>query len=124
MKRSSSVGPDRLLPLRPVVFHTLVALAARSRHGYAIAQEVEEQTRQAIRMGPGTLYGTLQRMSRDGLIEECTSDEPPSSHEQRRRYYGITDLGRQLLQAETRRLERALDLATDRLALSEAEGRH
>lgn len=96
------------LPLTPAAFHVLLALAPGDRHGYAIMQEVQETTGGRVAMGPGTLYGTLQRLLAAGLIEE--SDERPdlSIDDRRRRYYRLTDLGRRVAAAEAARLEAAV----------------
>jgi DNA-binding PadR family transcriptional regulator len=86
------------------VLHILVALADGDRHGYAIMQEVAARTDGAVRLGPGTLYGSIKRMLHDGLIEEL--DERPDSDEDdvRRRYYRITPRGRTLAREEIGRL--------------------
>lgn len=114
---------QKLLPLTPPVYHCLLALAEGSRHGYAIAQEVEGQTEGRIRMGPGTLYGTLQRMRRDGLIVESAPRKDDAPHGQRRRYYRMTPLGRRVLKAEAQRLLQAVGLAKARLVIEEPETR-
>lgn len=108
--------PSSLLPLTPAVFHISLALAEGERHGYAIMQEVAASTRGAIKMGPGTLYGTIKRMIDGGLIEE--SDERPDPHldDQRRRYYRLTHFGRRVAQAEAERLS-ALVVAARRKRL-------
>jgi DNA-binding PadR family transcriptional regulator len=105
-----------LLPLTPVVFHMLVALADGPSHGYGIAREVEEVTDGRVRLGPGTLYGSLQRMRDDGLIEEAQDPGEGGVHAERRRYYRLTGLGRAALRAEERRLSAALALARARLS--------
>jgi DNA-binding PadR family transcriptional regulator len=111
-----SSDPTRLLPLSPVVLHILLAVAAEARHGYAIAQEVERATAGAVKLGPGTLYGSLQRMVDAGLIEEAdVPDDAEGSHAERRRYYAITGLGRRALRADTERLAEAVRLARTRL---------
>ena len=101
---------DQVLPLTPVVFHILLALSREARHGYAVAQEVEEMTDGRVRMGPGTLYGSLQRMRDDGLIEEVEAPRGQDrAHAGRpRRYYALTELGRQALVEDSARLARAL----------------
>lgn len=108
--------PASLLPLTPVVLHILVAVADGERHGYAISRDVEEQTEGALRPGPGTLYGSLQRMMDAGLIREVA---PPAgaegAHAERRRYYAITALGRNALRADAERLATAVRLARARL---------
>jgi DNA-binding PadR family transcriptional regulator len=106
---------DELLPLSPVTFHVLVAMADGPRHGYAIAQEVEELTDGRIVMGPGTLYGSLQRMTAAGLIEEAENPGDAGLHASRRRYYRMTPTGSAALRAESERLLRAASLAQERL---------
>ncbi len=108
---------DALLPLTPTVFHILVALAGEARHGYAVAREVESVTEGSISMGPGTLYGSLQRMSEWGLIEEADNPGDDGLHAQRRRYYGMTALGRAALRAESERLLRAVHVAQERMGI-------
>ncbi len=111
-------SPDQLeavLPLTPTVFHVLVALASGPRHGYAMAQEVEELSDGRIVMGPGTLYGSLQRMQDLGLIEEAENPGEDGLHAQRRRYYSMTPLGSLALRTESERLLRAVNVAQARL---------
>jgi DNA-binding PadR family transcriptional regulator len=95
--------PESLLPLTPAVFHVLLALADGERHGYAIMQEVAASTDGQIKMGPGTLYGTVKRLLEAQLIEE--SDERPDPHldDERRRYYRLSGLGEEVVRAESRR---------------------
>ena len=107
--------PGPLLPLSPVVFHVLAALASEPRHGYAVAREVEELTAGRVVMGPGTLYGSLQRMTEAGLIEETGNPGEPGLHAERRRYYRLTPLGRAALRAESERLARTLAIVQERL---------
>lgn len=106
---------DDILPLTPVVFHTLLALANGASHGYAVAQEVERVTEGRVRMGPGTLYGSLQRMQSDGLIEEAENPGEGGAHAERRRYYRLTAFGREALRAEGERLGRAAKMVQSRL---------
>ena len=111
-------------PLRPNGFHILVALAAEDRHGLAIARDVLEQTAGVLRLWPATLYGTLEQLADDGLIEELRDPgERPEGESERRRYYRITRLGRAALVAELRRLEGLARLARGRLALDDAPAR-
>jgi DNA-binding PadR family transcriptional regulator len=98
-------------PLTPAVFHILLALADRERHGYGVMQEVAGQTRNKMIMGPGTLYGTLKRMLEAGLVEECGERQDPKLNEERRRYYRITRQGRRVASVETERLRALLQLA-------------
>ena len=106
---------DDLLPLSPTTFHVLVAMAGGPRHGYAIAQEVEELTGGRIVMGPGTLYGSLQRMATAGLIEEAANPGEDGLHARRRRYYRMTPLGSEALRVESTRLLHAANVARERL---------
>jgi DNA-binding PadR family transcriptional regulator len=96
---------ERFLPLTPVVFEMLLALAASDRHGYSIMQEVERRTDGRSVLHPGTLYRALGRLLDTGLIEEI--DEPharPDSDDERRRYYRLTPLGHRVARAEADRL--------------------
>jgi DNA-binding PadR family transcriptional regulator len=97
--------------LTPAVFHILLALADRDRHGYGIMLEVAERTNQQVRMGPGTLYGTLKRMLEGSLIEECDERVDPDLGEERRRYYRITRQGRRAAAAEAERLQALVRIA-------------
>jgi DNA-binding PadR family transcriptional regulator len=106
---------DRMLPLTPTVFHVLVALASGPRHGYAIAREVESLTEGRISMGPGTLYGSLQRMSDSGLITEAENPGDEGRHAERRRYYQITPMGKAALRDESERIMRAVAVAQERM---------
>ena len=96
--------PVTFVPLSPAVFNILLALADGDKHGYGIMLEVEANTGGQVNMGPGTLYGSIKRMLKAGFI--CESDERPDPDldDQRRRYYGLTELGRKVLQAESQRL--------------------
>src|SRR5215470_12661463 len=96
--------PQTLLPLPPVTFHILAALADGDRHGYAIIQEVAARTGGELRIQAGTLYRSIQRMLEQGLVVETGDDE-------RRRYYRLTPFGHKVAQAEARRLEQMVRLA-------------
>lgn len=91
------------LPLTPAQFHVLVALSNGPLHGYAIMQAVEEASDGLVQMGPATVYSTLQRLSDQGLAEECTGPPDPDD-DKRRRYYQLTGLGRAVCVAEADRL--------------------
>jgi len=103
--------PGELLPLTPAVLHILLALADEERHGYGIMKEVEARTGGEVRLGPGTLYGSIKRMLADGLIEESDERPDPGLDDQRRRYYRITDFGRRVAGAEAERLQGLIDAA-------------
>ena len=101
------------------MFNILLALADGEKHGYAIMLEVEANTQGTVKMGPGTLYGSIKRMLASGLIEECDERPDPALDDERRRYYSITPLGLRVAQAEVIRLRRLVRLAEDRLGLPE-----
>ena len=98
-------------PLTPAVFYILVALADGDRHGYAIMQAVSKGSGGTVRLGPGTLYGAISRLLRDGLIEESDERPDPEMDDSRRRYYRLTALGGQALAAEAKSLEDLARLA-------------
>jgi DNA-binding PadR family transcriptional regulator len=113
--------PEQLLPLTPVVLNILLALADEERHGYGIGVEVRERTGGKMRLGPGTLYGSLKRMVDGGLVEEVEESERPPEEEseeaprrydvEMRRYYRLTGFGERVLGAELARLERVVRTA-------------
>ena len=113
--------PRDLLPLSPVVLHLLLALAGGARHGYAIAREVEETTDGQIRVGPGTLYGSIQRMLASGLIEATTRKRRAADDDERRRYYRLTALGRRALELELERLAEVVRSARGKRLLRDPE---
>ena len=102
---------DALLPLPPITFHILIALADAELHGYAIIQEVAARTDGAVRLGAGTLYRSVQRMLEQGLIEETDERPAPELDDERRRYYSITRFGTAVARAEARRLQQLVKLA-------------
>lgn len=97
--------PEEFLPLTPAMFHILLALADKERHGYHIMREVDERTEGNVKLGPGTLYGSIKRMMGDGLIEELEERPDPELDDERRRYYRLTDFGFRVATAEAQRLE-------------------
>lgn len=103
---------ESMLPLTPAVFHVLMALANGERHGYAIMMEVAESTSGQIKMGPGTLYGTIKRLLKSGLIEESEQRPDPALDDERRRYYRLCGLGLRVLRAEAARYAHLAQVAT------------
>jgi DNA-binding PadR family transcriptional regulator len=103
--------PENFLPLTPAMFNILLALVDSAKHGYAIMLEVEANTQGSVKMGPGTLYGSIKRMLEAGLVSESDERPDPQLDDQRRRYYALTGLGRRVLQAEAQRLARQAALA-------------
>lgn len=106
-----SQNPEELLPLTPAVFNILLALADGEKHGYAIMLEIEENTEGQVVMGPGTLYGSIKRMLKAGLIEESDERPDPEMDDQRRRYYQLTGLGQRTVKLEAERLASQVKLA-------------
>lgn len=94
------------LPLSPAALHILLALAGEERHGYGIMQEVARQSDGQYKLGPGTLYDNLQKLTEQGLIE--TASSRAANDDPRRKYYRLTRFGRGVLEAEVARLERVL----------------
>jgi DNA-binding PadR family transcriptional regulator len=114
-------APADFLPLTPAVLHILLALADGEQHGYAVAQAVEALTEGTVRMGPGTLYGSIGRMVASGLIEESTRPRARSGDDERRRFYRLTTLGRRVLEFEADRLARVVALARAKNVLRRPE---
>jgi DNA-binding PadR family transcriptional regulator len=106
------------LPLTPAVFHVLLALIDEDRHGYGIAKEIAARTGDTVRLGPGTLYGTLARLTEAGLVEERPARGRAA--DERRRYYRVTTLGREVARAEARRLATLVDLARAKALITRA----
>jgi DNA-binding PadR family transcriptional regulator len=106
------------IPLRPAVFHILLALACTDLHGLGIAQAIDDATDGAMSLGPGTLYRSLREMADDGLIAEVPLQE--AGGDPRRRVYSVTHRGRELARLEATRLARLVDLAREGAVLPEA----
>jgi DNA-binding PadR family transcriptional regulator len=106
-----------LLPLSPAVLHILLALSAEDRHGYGIMREVEHQSEGQYKLGPGTLYDNLQKLMDRGLVKEIRKSS--ANEDPRRRYYRLTRVGRQILEADLVRLKRVLREARLRLSVRE-----
>jgi DNA-binding PadR family transcriptional regulator len=112
-------GPDSYLPLTPAVFQICLALVDGEKHGYGIMQEVLRRTDGEVKMGPGTLYGTLKRMLADGLVVEAEARPDPALDDERRRYYRLADLGTRVAAAEAARLDRLVRVARSKHLLAE-----
>jgi DNA-binding PadR family transcriptional regulator len=108
--------PAAEVPLKPAVFHILMALSEQHRHGLGIADEIEVSTRGAIRLGPGTLYRSLKEMTEDGLVSEAPPPLP--DEDPRRKFYRITDAGLEVLRAEASRYEQIVEIARQRHVLT------
>ncbi|MBS1832848.1 MAG: helix-turn-helix transcriptional regulator [Acidobacteria bacterium] len=97
-------------PITPVMLHVLIVLGEENRHGYAIMQAVSEISEGRFQVGPGTFYANLEKLLSWGLVREAASPDPGRT-DPRRRYYALTDSGRQVLDAELTRLESLLKRA-------------
>lgn len=103
-------------PLTPAVLHILLALSTGERHGYGIMKQVQADTQGNAKMGPGTLYGSMNRMMEAGLIRESAKRIDPEMDDERRIYYELTPAGRAALQAELKRYRGVVAVAEGRLA--------
>lgn len=103
-----------LPPLRPAVFHILLALSSGERHGYGIMKQVESDSQGNVSMGPGTLYGSLKRMLDAGLVKESDKRVDPEMDDERRIYYQITTPGKKALEAELDRYKHIVSVAKER----------
>lgn len=115
MTKQKENPAEELLPLPLPVFHMLLALSEGERHGYALKREIQHRTNGRLNLGSGALYGSINKMLEQGLIEE--SEERPDRHldDERRRYYRITPLGLRVAQAEAARLRQLVLLADESL---------
>ena len=119
-KKESEEVPDpkSVLPLTPAVFHIMLALAQHESHGYGIMLEVDRLTQGQLRLGPGTLYRSIQRMIVDGLIVERNDSQASEDEDERRRYYRLTKFGLAVARAEAERLASLVKAARQRDLLS------
>lgn len=105
----------RLVPLTPAVFYVLLSLSSGPKHGYAIMQETNTLSDENFRMGPATLYSTIQRLVGMELIDEMAGGDGEDS---RRRYYELTKMGRRLLETDVSRMSTVARMAAARLVQS------
>ena len=110
---------DEIAPLTPAVFHILLALAQGEKHGYEVMKQVRQDTNGKVKMGNGTLYGSIKRMLHDQLIAEAGDRSDPELDDERRRYYRLTEAGRRALRAEMRRYVETVALLRRRDLLGE-----
>jgi len=103
--------PETLLPLTPGMFQVLIALADGDKHGYAIIKEVARRTGGEVALSAGTLYTIVRRFEQEGVIAESAARPDPALDDERRRYYRLTEFGRDVAVAEARRMEAALGMA-------------
>jgi DNA-binding PadR family transcriptional regulator len=113
MSSKNQPGEAALSPLSPAVFHILLSLGGGERHGYAIKREVAARTEGKLTLGPGVLYGSINKR----LIEESADRPDPHLDDERRRYYRITPHGRKAAQAEAGRMRELVKLAASRFGV-------
>jgi DNA-binding PadR family transcriptional regulator len=101
-------------PLTPAVLHILLALSTEERHGYGIMKQVARESSGKVKMGPGTLYGSIGRMIAAGLVRESDKRPDPDLDDERRIYYAITGAGRRALNAELDRYREVVAVATEK----------
>jgi DNA-binding PadR family transcriptional regulator len=111
----------KLDPLPSAAFHILLALAGEDLHGYAIMRQVEQQTDGRVRLGPGTLYGSLRTLLEANLIEELDDGSGSEDTSERRRYYHLTSAGLKLVRSEVEGLARTLRVARAKRILRGAD---
>lgn len=111
------------LPISPTVFHILLALTDRERHGYAIIKEIERRTGGAVVPSTGTLYAAIKRLLADGLIERTEGRADPELDDARRLYYGLTPRGKRVVSAETERLAGLVEMSRAKQLSPEFSGR-
>jgi DNA-binding PadR family transcriptional regulator len=105
---------DELTPLTPAVFFILLALATGEKHGYDIMKQVRQDAQGKVKMGTGTLYGSIKRMLAAGLIVEAGDRSDPHVDDERRRYYRLTEFGQRALTAEIQRYRDIVTLIAQR----------
>ena len=115
--QQSAADPRALLPLTPIVFQVLLALADGDRHGYGIIREIDQRTDGLIVLRTGTLYTVMKRLLELDLVEESDERPGPDEDDERRRYYRVTPFGKAVTEAEARRLEGLVALARDKRVL-------
>ncbi|MFG1691483.1 PadR family transcriptional regulator [Gemmatimonadota bacterium] len=114
--------PASMLPLTPLTYHVLLALADSDRHGYGIIKEVLERTSGQMELETGTLYTALGRLRDDELIEPVPENERPEGEDGRRRTYRLTPFGRKVLEAESRRLAELVTVAAEKRVIPAISG--
>lgn len=121
-KKSRADEVAALIPLKPQDYHILFVLLDGERHGYGMVKEIDRQTGGQIRLEAGNLYRSVRRLIKQGLIVESDKRPAPESDDERRRYYGITEFGRQVVAAETDRMRSVVAAAEARMVVPNGKG--
>jgi DNA-binding PadR family transcriptional regulator len=108
MARANEEVSASQVPVTPAMFNVLLALVDGEKHGYAILKEVDEQTQGEVRLSTGTLYGIIKRLLAEGLIAESRTRPVAEMDDSRRRYYRVTEAGREVAAAEAVRMEKLI----------------
>jgi DNA-binding PadR family transcriptional regulator len=108
MTRANEEISASQMPVTSAMFNVLLALVDGEKHGYAILKEVTEQTQGEVRLSTGTLYGIIKRLLAEGLIAESRTRPAAEMDDSRRRYYRVTQTGRELAAAEAVRMEKLI----------------
>ena len=108
MARANEEVSASQMPVTPAMFNVLLALVDGEKHGYAILKEVDEQTQGEVRLSTGTLYGIIKRLLAEGLIAESRTRPAAEMDDSRRRYYRVTEAGREVAAAEAVRMEKLI----------------
>lgn len=111
--------PEDFLPLNRSTFLIMLSLVDQPRHGYGIMLEMSQQTDGAVRVAPGTLYTTIKKLMDAGLIEEAKTRPKVEEDDERRRYYSLTDLGREVVRLEAERLLKLVAIAKEKQLLGD-----
>ena len=119
MRRKEQMSVDELIPLPAASFHMLLCLSEGERHGYALKREIAQRTDGKLKLGPGVLYGHINKMLEQGLIEESEERPDPHLDDERRRYYRLTVFGRKVAQAEAARMRELVRRAAARFGSAE-----
>ena len=115
------MAPDAFLPLNPRAYAIMLVIADEPCHGYRIKKEVEERSGGSIALDPGSLYRTIAKLVRDGLVEERQAPADADRDDERRRYYRLTSLGKRVARAETERLAALIQTGTARALLRQGK---
>jgi DNA-binding PadR family transcriptional regulator len=111
---------EGFLPLKPLVFNVLLALADGERHGWALVRDAQQRGG-FERIMPGNFYRTLRAMLADGLIEESARSRA-TVEDERRRYFKLTRFGAEVAAAEAHRLEAVVLEARSKRLLARSRG--
>ena len=122
MGRTDANDAEAFLPLTPLSYHVVLALADQARHGYGIIKEIEAGTDGATSPSTGALYLALQRMESEGLVAEAPAPRGAADDDPRRKYYRLTALGRRVAVAESRRLASLVARAAEKRLTGESHG--